>query len=140
MAKNLGLEDDIKLIYEVQIYEYTYSKVYIRTTFVFSLLKNVFYSNQTFLHLDLSLFFLRSFDYGDRKIAPRTIAPNTLWIRVWVRVRIGGNLQGGNFPSTFDYVLKRAFLIFLFINITNARFFVSNSSLAFSRFLVLKVA
>ena len=28
MAKNLGLEDDIKLIYEVQIYEYMYSKVY----------------------------------------------------------------------------------------------------------------
>ena len=35
----------------------------IQTTFVFSFSKNVFYPNQTFLCLDLSLFFLRGFDY-----------------------------------------------------------------------------
>ena len=42
---------------------------------------------------------------GDRKIASRKIAPQQIlpWVmvRVWVGVRMGGNLPGGDFPSTW---------------------------------------
>ena len=43
-----------------------------------------------------------------RKIAPRKIAPQQIHpcvrVRIWVRVRVGGNLPGGNFPcTTFMY-------------------------------------
>ena len=51
----------------------------------------------------LSIYHVINF-FGDRKIAPRRIAPQQIlpWVRVrvWFRVRVGGNLSGGNFPST----------------------------------------
>ena len=60
---------------------------------------------------------------GDRKIAPRKIAPQQIpqWVRVWVRVRIGGNLSGRNLPGGYcpstmrkNYKLIRTTLLLIF--------------------------
>ena len=43
---------------------------------------------------------------GDRKIVPRKIAPLQIpdWVRVWVKVRIGGNLSGEIFQGAIFLV------------------------------------
>ena len=52
--------------------------------------------------------FIRNFEVtGDRKIAPRKIAPENISPRVrvwgWFRVKVGGNLPRGIFPSTVNF-------------------------------------
>ena len=58
----------------------------------------------------------------DRKIATWKIVPQHIlsWVRVWVSVRVGGNLPGGNVPSTAKtmrafYLLLNIYLLFKLI-------------------------
>ena len=66
IAKIFDLQDDIKLAHEVKKYKCMYNNAYISICFLF--LGKIFYSNQTYLCLDFSQFFLRVFDYVLKRV------------------------------------------------------------------------